>query len=232
MKKAEIMLLILFSIVFFFMLYVAAQDKKEILTEKSNDSREKPDPDDQAVSSEIKAIMNRFSEKSRIELLRVVRDRHRKMEKKEQKLRSEAVVIEKMVSKIEDMAETLKNKDEEVISKLDSMYDELKNKMFEMTETFNDSYGKFEKEEKEKFEQLVQSFKEMDPENAAEIAERIDRNLAARIFLELPPRNSGAVLEETDPDVAADISHIMAQMEKKKEMERKRSIIDENNQGE
>lgn len=175
---------------------------------------EKPSIDEQAGEKEVKLLMERFSRKDRIDLLKAVKQRSIDLDKREYALKTRQEMFQKVLSSITQIIEKQNSKDKEKIDNLDNMLAQFKNTISEFDE-------KLTEEEETKLNKVIRSFKEIKAKKAALIVPEMDMKLVVKVFLALPARNTAAIMQNLDPKLAAQISHRMAEERKKKNLRKK-----------
>lgn len=204
-----------------------AQDKKPPLKKSAAKKISKTEsPEILSADKEIRLLMEKFSSKSKIDILRDIKNRSAEIERMELKLKAERDILDKTVVKVKQIIADNNTQDDKRIEKFDKMLAELKGKI--------DQYKEQEKvDDEEKFKKVVQTFKEVKAKKAALIIPNMDIDLVVKVMLELPSRGTAAIMQSLDPKLAANISHRMAEERKKMQMKKDgEDIISKNNKEE
>ncbi len=205
-----------FIFVFFSItLFLFAQDSNE-------EKKEKPPINEKKVTAEIKALMDQFSRKNKIDILEAVRKRTVALDRQEYKLKTEQEMFEKALGKIGEIVTKTNDSDSKKFVRLDTMLQDFKKEIKEFDK-------KLTAEEETKLTKLIATFKEIKAKKAALIVPEMDMELVVKVLLALPARSAGAIMQNLAPKLAAQISHRMAEERKKQLLKEKGDkLIDEN----
>ena len=215
----------LFASILLMVFILSGQDR--MLT--AGDSIKKLKPaipiDQQASQKEIMLLMKRFSKRSKIDLVRAVKERSITLDKKEYLLETKQQMFDKTLNKIKGIVEANNKSDDVRIEKLDGMIAEFK-------DTIKSFDKKLTEEESEKLGKVIKTFKEIKAKKAALIVPKMDIKLVVKVMLALPARNTAAILQNLDPALAAKISHRMAEERKKIALKNKGDQLLDDEEGE
>lgn len=199
-----------------------AETKKNVKSEKAKKADETGSPEMVSAEKEVRLLMQKFSSKNKIDVLRDIKSRSAENERTELKLKAEKDILDKTMVKIKQMITDNNDQDDQKIKKFDVMLAELKAKI--------DQYKSKEKsDDDENFQKVAKSFKEIKAKKAALIIPNMDIDLVIKVLLELPAKSTAAILQSLDPKLAAQISHRMAEERKKMQMKKDGENILSNN---
>lgn len=221
MKSNYLFIIVMFLSILFAVFLVAGEDKKvrSLAAKKdSNTMKEDVPYDQQATQKEIQFLMDRFSRKNKIDILRTIKRRSIELDKRESDLNNERQVFDKSIKKMEELIDNNIKKNEKEVEEIIAMKEGLDKRIDNLKKAIASLDVQYQKEEQEKLKKLIKSFKNMNPKRAALIVPEMSLNLAAQVMLALPSRNSAQIIERLNPKTAAKLSHLMAEQKKQKKL--------------